>query len=45
MTARKIIMSKKEAKQVAIFEKLASKAMPQKGEAVALGLSARQVQA
>jgi hypothetical protein len=43
MTARKIIMSKKEAKQVAIFEKLASKTISQKGGAVALSLSSRQV--
>jgi hypothetical protein len=43
MTDRKIIMSRKEARQVAIFEKLASKTISQKGGAVALGLSPRQV--
>jgi hypothetical protein len=43
MTARKIIMNKKEAKQVAIFERLASKTISQKGGAVELNLSSRQV--
>jgi hypothetical protein len=43
MTGRIIIMSEKEAKQVAILEKLASKVISQKGGAVALELSPRQV--